>query len=278
MSDKRKKLKEYLNDPKRAAILAKKGIDPKKLKKLADKYTQSSSGKDKKDVPLAMASPHVGLVPTDLMDDWEIFNQEPWRGRRNRPGTYHEWLKKYHPKEWRKVQERNKKYLEEQEKKKEKKKKKDDDDDEPPRSPYQRERDEHDIRLFEERRDWDHGDMWRALKVVAGAEVGRRMWESLPKKKIAAFLTRAAARHRTALLAGVAGPVALGAAQLVATTADAAEMAPSKKASAAARKKAAVKQQRRLAKKAKRWDKEGAVGLPESPSGSRTTDEGEGDE
>jgi hypothetical protein len=43
MSDKRKKLKEYLNDPKRAVILVKKGYDPKKLKKLAKHYAKDDT-------------------------------------------------------------------------------------------------------------------------------------------------------------------------------------------------------------------------------------------
>ena len=34
----RKEIAKYLNDPKRAVILAQKGIDPKKLKKLAQRY------------------------------------------------------------------------------------------------------------------------------------------------------------------------------------------------------------------------------------------------
>jgi hypothetical protein len=258
--DKQKEIAKYLNDPKRAVILSKKGIDPKMLKKLADKY----SGSKKKDykVPLAMAS---------LWDKWEKFNLRPgvWKGR---PATYQEWLEKNHPKRVREGLRQRDEADEEKKNKDEKKDKKDDDDDDepPPRSMkevYQENRERGRVKVG----DQSEFDLFEALALAAGAEGARRLWKKLPKKKIASFLARSAVRHRTAIPAGMAG-------QLIAVTADAAEMMPSKKAEAAARKKDALEQKRRLDKKARRAEREGAVGLSESPSGSRTTDEDEGDE
>lgn len=280
--NKQKEIAKYLNDPKRAVILSKKGIEPKKLKKLADKYSEKPS------MAVSIIDTSGKSIYHDLLDKhenaWEDFrNLREWRGK---PQNFREWLRQNEKRDYDDLLESEKPTKDpiKKEEKKDKKKKDDDDDDEPPRK--RKRWTLQDIARLrkpkykrgEKRGDQDEFDLFEALSLAAGVEGARRLWKKLPKKKIASFLARSAARHRAAGAATIAGPVVGVGAQLVATGADAAEMMPSKEAEAAARKKAAVKQQRRLDKKAKRWKKQGAVGLPESPSGSRTTAEDEGDE